>query len=64
MLRLCTNGKGLAKRIISDKILKHRTCELAINPNYDAQHRGLEILVYNFFDKKTGSVTTSKERSN
>ena len=36
MLRLCTNGKGLAKRIISGKILKHRACEIAINPNYDA----------------------------
>ena len=36
MMRLCTNGKGLAKRIISDKILKDRACEIAINPNYVA----------------------------
>ena len=30
-----SDSKVLAKRIISDKILKDRVCELAVNPKYD-----------------------------
>ena len=42
----------LAKRTISDKILKDRAYETAINPKYDGYKRGLAIMVYKFLDKK------------
>ena len=48
-------GKDLAKRTISDKILKDRAYESAIKPKYDGYQRGLASMVYKFFDKKIGS---------
>ena len=45
----------MAKRTISDKILKDRAYEIAINPKYDGYQRVLANMVYKFFDKKTGS---------
>ena len=50
-----SDSKDLAKRTVSDKILKHRDYKIAINPKYDRYHRGLASIVYKFFDKKTGS---------
>ena len=50
-----SDGKDLAKRITSDKILKYRTYEIAITPKYDDYQRGLASMVYKFFDKKAGS---------
>ena len=35
-----------------------------LNPQYDGYQRGLAIMVYKFFDKKTWSGTTSKARAN
>ena len=43
------NNKDLARRTISDKILKERAYEIAINPKYDGYQRGLASMV----DKKT-----------
>ena len=37
---------------ISDKALKDRAYEIAINPNYDGYIGGLESMVYKFPDKK------------
>ena len=53
--------KDLAKRIISDKILEDRACEIAINPKYDGYQKGLTSVVYKFFDKKTGSRASVSE---
>ena len=47
-----SGSKDLAKRTISDKILKDRVYEIAINPNYDEYIGGLESMVYKFPDKK------------
>ena len=47
--------KDLAKRTISDKILKIRAYEIAINHKYDGHQRALAKMVYWFLDKKTGS---------
>ena len=47
-----SNSKGLGKRTISDKILKDRAYEIAINPKYDGYQIGLTSMVYKFFDKK------------
>ena len=43
----------LAKRTISDKILRDRTYETARNRGYDGYQRALASMVYKFFDKKT-----------
>ena len=45
----------MAKRVISNKILKGRAFEIATNCNYDGYQRALASMVYKFFDKKTGS---------
>ena len=39
--------KDLAKRIISDKVLKNRAYELGNNPKVDGYQRQLESMVYN-----------------
>ena len=46
--------KNLAKRTISDKVLKGRAYEIARNCNYDGYQRALASIVYTFFnnDKK------------
>ena len=48
------DSKDLAKRPISDKILKDRADEIARNRNYDGYQRALASMVYKFFDKKLG----------
>ena len=45
------NYKGLARRTVSDKILRDRTFNIATNPKYDGYQRGLASVVYKFFDK-------------
>ena len=45
----------MAKRGISNKILKDRAFEIATNCNYDGYQRALASMVYKLFDKKTGS---------
>ena len=47
--------KDLAKRTISDEILKDRAYEIARNCGHDGYQRALAIMVYKIFDKKTGS---------
>ena len=50
-----TDSQNLAKRTISDKILKDKTFEITRNHNYDGYKRALATILYKFFDKKTGS---------
>ena len=45
------NYKGLARRTVSDKILRDRAFNIAANPKYDGYQRGLASMVYKFFDK-------------
>ena len=47
------DSKDLAKRTISDKILKDRASEIARNGKYDGYQRALASMIYKFFDKKT-----------
>ena len=56
-----SDSKDLAKRTVSDKILKNRAFEIAINPKYDGYQRGLASMMYKFFDKKTGSRASVKK---
>ena len=59
-----SDSKELAKTTISDKILKGRGYEIAINPKYDGYQRGLARMMYKFSDKKTGPEKTSKVKAN
>ena len=58
----CSESKDLAKTTISDKNLKDRPYEIAINCRYDGYQRALASIVYKFFDNKTrsGEITTGK----
>ena len=49
-----SDSKHLAKRTISDKVMKDRDSEIARNRSYDGCQRALASMVYMFFDKKTG----------
>ena len=55
------DSKDLAKRTISNKVLKDRAYKIAINPTYDGYQGGLESMVYKFFDKKTRSGASVNE---
>ena len=45
--------KGLKRRSQSDKFAKDKAFEIASNPKYDGYQRGLALMVYKFFDKKS-----------
>ena len=47
-----SDSKDLAKRTISDKILKDRAYEIARNCVYHGYRRALASMVYTFFHKK------------
>ena len=48
-----SDSKDLAKRTQSDRVLKDKAYEIADNPKYDGYQRGLAIMVYKLFDKKS-----------
>ena len=58
-----SDSKDVAKRTISDKILKDRAYEIARNHGYGGYQRELESMDFKFFDKKTGSgaIATNKD---
>ena len=50
--------KDVAKRTAADKVLKDKAFNIAKDPKYDEDQRGLASMLYKFFDKKTkGSVS-------
>ena len=49
--------KDLKRRTASDKILRDKAFNIAKNPKYDGYQRGLASMVYNFFDRKSASLT-------
>ena len=53
--------KDLEKRTKSDKILKDKAFEIAINPKYDGYQRGLASMVCKFFDKKSKGTGIKNE---
>ena len=62
MIATYSDSKELAKRTVSDNILKERAYEIARNPGYDVYQKVLAKMVYICFKKKTGSgpIPTSK----
>ena len=57
-----SDSKDLAKRTISDKILRDRAFEIARNCISDEYQRALASMVYKFFDKKTGPGISVNEQ--
>ena len=53
------DSKDLARRTISDKVLKERAYEIARNSKYDRYQRELTSMVYKCFDKKKTSSSVS-----
>ena len=49
-----SDNKNLAKRTISDKILKDKAYKIALDRKYNRYQRELARMVYKFFDIKTG----------
>ena len=57
--------KDLAKRTQSDKVLRDKAFEITSNPKYDGYQRGLALMVFKFFDKKSaGSGIKSEIKQN
>ena len=58
--------KDLARRTVSDKILRDKAFNIAKNPKYDGYQRGLASMVYQFFDKNSAergvNMHTNNER--
>ena len=48
--------KDLAKRAASDKVLKGKAFNIAINSKYGKYQRGLTSMLYKFFDTKAMNI--------
>ena len=48
-----SDSKDLIKRTVADKILKNKAFDIAKDPQYDGNQKGLASMVYKFFDKKS-----------
>ena len=56
-----SDSKDLAKRIVSEKILKDRAYEITKNHTNDGYQRGLASMINTFFDKKAVSGVSVNE---
>ena len=45
--------KDLTRRTTSDKILREKAFNITKNLKYDGYQRGLDLMVYKIFDKKS-----------
>ena len=45
--------KGLPRRAESDKVLRYKGFQIAINPKYNKYKHGIASMVLKFFDKNT-----------
>ena len=48
-----SDSKDLTKRTVTDKLLKDKAFDIAQDLKYDGYQRGLDSMVYKFFDKKS-----------
>ena len=53
--------KDLARREVSDKVLRNKAFNIAKNPKCDGYQRSLAAMVYNFFYKKTSGSGVNNE---
>ena len=54
-------SKDLAKRTLSDKVLRDKAFKIANYPKYDGYQRRLASMVYKFFDKKSSGSGANAE---
>ena len=54
-------SKDLAKRTQTDKFLRDKGFKIANNPKYDDHQRGLALMAYKFFDKKSSGSVIANE---
>ena len=52
---------NLERRTQSDNVLKDKAFEIANNTNYDGYQRGLALMVYKFFDKRSNGSGIKNE---
>ena len=53
--------KDLARRTVSDKVLRDKAFDIAKNPKYDGYQGGLASMVYKFFYKKSNGSSVNIE---
>ena len=53
--------KDLNRRTAADKVLRDKAFSIDKNPKYDGYQRGLDSMVYKFFDKKTSGGRIKNE---
>ena len=53
--------KDLTRRTASDKTLRDKAFNIVKNPKYDGYQRGIALMVYNSFDKKTAGGAVKNE---
>ena len=53
--------KDLNRRTAADKVLRDKALSIDKNPKYDGYQRGLDSVVYKFFDKKTSGGRIKNE---
>ena len=56
-----SKSKDLAKRTQTDKFLRDKAFKIANNPKYDGYQRGLALMAYKFFDKKSSGSVIANE---
>ena len=52
-------SKDLTKRTQSDNVLKYKALKIASDLKYDGYQRGLALMVYKIFDKKSALLNKS-----
>ena len=52
--------KDLARRTVSDKVLRDKAFNIAKDPKYDGYQRGLASMVYKFFDENSADSVVNK----
>ena len=54
--------KDLSKRTAADRVLRDKASNITKNPKYDGYQRGLALMIYKFFDKKTSGGTVKRKK--
>ena len=56
-------SKDLAKRTQSDKVLRDKAFKISSDPKYDGCQKGLTLIVYKSFDKKSRGSGVDAEQN-
>ena len=56
--------KDLTKITIADKVLRDKVFKIASDQKYDGYQRGLALMVYKFFDKKSKGSGLANNKEN